>query len=76
MYRCCLCYEYTDPRKQERIVSATETSSLINNIADYRAVEHEDAVTKDKIKEPVQVEEEDVDKDYQLAGKGDKTVVV
>ena len=70
MYRCCLCYEYREPGR------ATETSSLINNIEDYRAVEHEDAVTKDKIKEPVQVEEEDVDKDYQFAGKGDKTVVV
>lgn len=79
MCRCCHCSEYTDlrdPEREHRVVRATETSSLIDNQAGNRAVEHEDALVKDKVKEPVQVEDWDVEEDYKFAGKGDRTVVV
>ncbi len=79
MCRCCHCYEYRDisePERVERIVRATETSSLIKNQMNSRAVEHEDSVAKDKVKDPVQVEDGDVEEDCKFAGKGVRTVVV
>ncbi|KAL9969666.1 hypothetical protein ACROYT_G021904 [Oculina patagonica] len=77
--RCCHCYEYRDisePERVERIVRATETSSLIKNQMNSRAVEHEDSVAKDKVKDPVQVEDGDVEEDCKFAGKGVRTLVV
>lgn len=75
--RCCHCCDQnTGPSRQERIVQATETSALISNQADNRPVEHEYVGAIDKLKEPVQEEEGDVEGEYKLPEKKDRTVVV
>ena len=56
------------------IVESTETSALISNQADNRAVEHDFLGPKDKLNEPVQ--EEDGDYKYKFPGKDDRIVVV
>lgn len=66
-----------EPGREERIVRvATETSSLIKNQADNRAIEHEDVLPKGKTREPVQVEDRDVEEDYKFREKSDRKVVV
>ena len=75
--RCCHCHDQIpDPPRVERIVESTETSALISNHADNRAVEHDFLGAKDKLNEPVQVENGDLEEEYKLPGKDDRTVVV
>lgn len=74
--RCCHCHDQIpDPPRAEKIVESTETSALISNQADNRAVEHDFLGAKDKLKEPVQVEDGDFQREYKFPGKDDRTVV-
>lgn len=74
-WRCCPCHDQiTDLPRVGVIVESTETSALISNQADNRAVEHDFLGPKDKLNEPVQ--EEDGDYKYKFPGKDDRIVVV
>lgn len=68
--RCCHCHEQIkDPLR--------ETSALISNEEYNRAVEHDFLGAKDKLKEPVQVEDGNLKAEYKFpAEKDDITVVV
>lgn len=68
LWRRQLIVQITDP--------PTETSALIINQADNRAVEHDFLGTKDKFNEPVQEEDGDLKGEYKFPGKDDRTVVV
>ena len=73
---CCLCQERTTHPLEDSIVESTETSLLIgNNQANNRAVEHDYLGAKDKVNEPVQVEDGDLEGEYKFPGKDDRTVV-
>lgn len=68
---CCLYEEQiSDPVRAERIVESTETSALISNPVENRAVEHDFLGVKDKLHKPVQVEDGDLEGE-----KDDRTVV-
>ena len=69
--RCCHCHEQIeDPPSHQ----STETSRLISEV-DNRAVEHDFLGVKDKLNEPVQVEDGDVEGEYKFPEKDDITVV-
>ena len=65
--RCCHCHDQI-PDPAERIVESTETSVLISNQADNRAVAHDFLGAK--------VEDGDLGRKYKFPGKDDRTVVV
>ena len=72
--RCCPCH-HPIPDPPGRIVASTETSALISNQADNRAVEHDFLGAKDKLNKPVQVEDGDLKDEYNYPGMDDRTVV-
>ena len=74
---CCLFQEeISHPTMVDRIVESTETSALIrSNQANNRAVENDCLEVKDKLNEPVQVEDGDLEGEYKFPGKDDRTVV-
>jgi len=47
----------------------------MSNQADNRAIEHDFFGEKDKLNEPVQVEDGDLEGGYKFPGKDDRTVV-
>ena len=73
---CCPCEEQIlDPPRVARIVESTETSALISNPVDNRAVEHDFLGVKDKLHKPVQVEDGDLEGEYKIPEKDDRPVV-
>ena len=73
---CCPCHgQIPDTSRAERPVESTETSALMSNQADNRAIEHDFFGEKDKLNEPVQVEDGDLEGGYKFPGKDDRTVV-
>ena len=73
---CCLYQEQiSDPPRVERIVESTETSALISNPVENRAVEHDFLGVKEKLRKPVQVEDGDLEGEYKFPEKDDRIVV-